>query len=284
MEGDTQSNVGTESPEPTLDKRPDIRCFAHLAITDGTILKKLLYEANLDGGTFFTYRVTGTAVDGLLRTTLPDLDFERVDVWFHVWDIEFRLAAFVEWAKLRKVVLGLLRERLSVTTDGLEMARVQALTGRLWEEISAIYKEIAARMVYLTAEQLVYFKEIWFRLDIWWMERTGVETDRVRLGNVLMMDLGNTSVVVTDAPFLQCVPVDELVRIGFRSSLVLNGLEERHLNRGIGLSLGVLGVVCFQEGHLSSRQNLLIDYRPEFKMLMSHAVNAKMQRDWRLIL
>lgn len=74
-----------------------------------------------------------------------------------------------------------------------------------------------------------------------------------RLGNVLMMDLGNTSVVVTDAPFLQCVPVDELVRIGFRSSLVLNGLEERHLNRGIGLSLGVLGVVCFQEGHLSSR-------------------------------
>lgn len=179
MEGDTQSSVGVESPEPPLEKRPDIKCFAHLTITDGTTLKKLLYEANIDGGIFFTYRVTRMAVDGLLRMTLPDLDFERVDVWCHVWAIEFRLAAFVEWAKLRKVVLGLLRERLSVTTDGLEMARVQALMGRLWDEISAIYKEIAARMVYLTAEQLLYFKDIWWRLDIWWMERTGVETDRV---------------------------------------------------------------------------------------------------------
>ncbi|KZZ92818.1 hypothetical protein AAL_05850 [Moelleriella libera RCEF 2490] len=165
--------------------------YATLNIDDATALNRLLYEANIDGNTFFTYHVYPTAISSLLSTERIVIDFKRVDLWCHRWPLEYRLAAYIEWAKLRQLLSRTLYSMAFMSPDYSERWLMEMYRGHYDCEIILIYQELQARVMHLTQEQRERLKTIWMTLDHAWWHTAGIPADSWFWGVILDTSGGN---------------------------------------------------------------------------------------------
>ncbi|OAQ65861.1 hypothetical protein VFPPC_07497 [Pochonia chlamydosporia 170] len=161
---------------PGLDERLRVQNSNHLDVEDGIILSNLLYVPQMDYTDFFTYTITQRAIRELIDKEPIFIQFNELGRYAIRWGIELRLAALVEWAKLRKLLVRLLHEEWESAVDPLQY-RLGMYLWHFNREIDLIMTTLRDEAKLLSDNEKVYFRYIWREMDHWWMIRAKVGTD-----------------------------------------------------------------------------------------------------------
>ncbi|OAA35955.1 hypothetical protein NOR_07763 [Metarhizium rileyi] len=164
---------------PGLDEKLRVKNSNHLKVADVATLINLLYVPQVDGTDFFTFEIGDRAIRELVDKEPTLMNVNDVEKLAYRWGVEFRLAALVEWAKVRKLLVKHLRQQWEEIREKEDSTK-ERLGMHLWHfntEIDLIMTVLRNRSRLLSDEQKVYFRYIWREMDYWWMNRTDVGTD-----------------------------------------------------------------------------------------------------------